>query len=258
MDQILKRRYKQLIKGAILESKKVAKLSGRSRLSIIMDMVSCFRNHYVFTKQYREQKLWELSAQEKKAKAELIGKENLRIDAWTRDYFENRAFINEYSSMKYELSKQLMRKRYAAYAKRYNAGKGLIVQYGVDLCRSHGLEGTIKIGDNVVFAKNCFIDYSGEVVIANGAKFANGVIIETHHRDLEAYNDGGRNVNVPTKLYVGENAYVGSRAIILDSCNYIGKCARIGAGAVITKDVPDYSVVVGVPGKVVKVLPHDE
>lgn len=47
---------------------------------------------------------------------------------------------------------------------------------------------------------------------------------------------------------------IGSRAIILDSCNYIGLHARIGAGAVVTKDVPDYSVVVGVPARVIKYL----
>ena len=86
---------------------------------------------------------------------------------------------------------------------------------------------------------------------------ANGVIIETHHRDLEAYRDG-HDVNIPTRLEIGEKAYLGSRAIILDSCNYIGKYARIGAGAVVTKDVPDYAVVVGVPAKVIKTLSHEE
>ena len=59
---------------------------------------------------------------------------------------------------------------------------------------------------------------------------------------------------MPTKLVIRERAYIGSRAIILDSCNYIGKNARIGAGAVVTKDVPDNAVAVGVPAKVVKFI----
>ena len=116
----------------------------------------------------------------------------------------------------------------------------------------HFLEGSIKTGDHVLFSKHVFIDYSGEVIIDDHAKLANGVIIETHYRDMEAY-DKGKDVNIPTKLHICERAYIGSRAMILSSCHYIGKHARVGAGAVVTKDVPDYATVVGVPAKVVKV-----
>lgn len=77
-------------------------------------------------------------------------------------------------------------------------------------------------------------------------------MIESHHRDLDAYKMG-LDVNIPTKLTIEENAYIGIRAIILDSCNYIGKNARIGAGAVITKDIPDYATAVGVPAKVIRI-----
>lgn len=93
-----------------------------------------------------------------------------------------------------------------------------------------------------------FIDYSGFIEIKDGVKIAAGVKIESHHRDLEEY-EKGLDVNIPTKLVIEENAYVGVNAIILDSCNYIGKYARVGAGAVVTKDVPDYATVAGVPAK---------
>lgn len=140
---------------------------------------------------------------------------------------------------------------------RYSMGKGCFVEYGVEFSRQHHLPGRLLIGNHVLFAKNVFIDYSGEVAIDDNVKIAAGVAIESHHRDLEAYNQG-KDVNVPTKLHICEWAYIGTHAIILDSCNYIGKHARIGAGAVVTKDVPDYAVVVGVPAKIVKTLPHEE
>lgn len=54
---------------------------------------------------------------------------------------------------------------------------------------------------------------------------------------------------------IEEGAVIGSRAIILNSCNYIGKNARVGAGAVVTKDVPDNAIVVGVPAHIVKIMP---
>lgn len=55
------------------------------------------------------------------------------------------------------------------------------------------------------------------------------------------------------KLLIEEGAVIGSKAIILNSCNYIGKYARVGAGAVVTKDVPDYATAVGVPAKVIRI-----
>lgn len=88
---------------------------------------------------------------------------------------------------------------------------------------------------------------------SDNVKIANGVIIETHHRDIDKYNLGF-DVNIPTKLVIEEGAYIGSRAIILSSCSYIGKQARIGAGAVVTKDVPDRTVVGGIPAKVIREL----
>lgn len=136
-------------------------------------------------------------------------------------------------------------------------GEGSIVEYGVELSRQHHLPGSIKIGNHVLLAKHVFIDYSGEVIIDDNVKIAAGVSMESHHRDLEAYQQG-KDVNIPTKLHICDGAYIGTHASILDSCNYIGKHARIGAGAVVVKDIPDYAVAVGVPAKVVKVLPHEE
>lgn len=38
----------------------------------------------------------------------------------------------------------------------------------------------------------------------------------------------------------------------MPTCHYIGKFARIGAGAVVTKDIPDYAIAVGVPARVIR------
>ena len=147
----------------------------------------------------------------------------------------------------------MQHRRIEAYRKRYNIGEHCHIGHDVIFERHHYLPGTKKIGNHVLLAKHVFIDYTGDVVIEDGVKVTAGVIIESHHRDLEAYKNG-KDINIPTKLLIRENAYIGSRAIILDSCNYIGKNARIGAGAVVTKDIPDNAVAVGVPAKVIKIL----
>ena len=59
--------------------------------------------------------------------------------------------------------------------------------------------------------------------------------------------------NLPiTSLYVSSDVWIGSRAIILPGCTRIGHGAIIGAGSVVTKDVPDWAVVGGNPARVLK------
>jgi len=53
-------------------------------------------------------------------------------------------------------------------------------------------------------------------------------------------------------IEIGNDVWVGQNAIILAGVKRIGDGAVIGAGAVVTKDVPDFAVVVGNPGKIVK------
>ena len=53
------------------------------------------------------------------------------------------------------------------------------------------------------------------------------------------------------KVFLGNDVWVGSRAMILGGVN-IGDGAVIGAGAIVTKDVPPYAVVAGIPAKVIR------
>ena len=184
--------------------------------------------------------------------ADKYKEEGIKRDEWQKDFIENRKFLIKYSHIKYELS-PLREIRNRAYAKRFNAGKNLFVEYDVNISRQHYLDGNIKLGNNVLIAKHVFIDYSGGVCVKNNVQITNGVIIETHHHEF--HSDPKKNKSItPVSLSIEDVVVIGSRAIILASCNYIGKNARIGAGAVVTKDVPDNAVVVGVPAKVIKIF----
>ena len=55
-----------------------------------------------------------------------------------------------------------------------------------------------------------------------------------------------------TPLEIGEDVWIGARAIVLPGCTRIGAHSIIGAGAVVTKDVPDYAIVAGNPAKVIR------
>ena len=59
--------------------------------------------------------------------------------------------------------------------------------------------------------------------------------------------------NVPTEsLEIGADAWLGAHAIILPGCRRIGRGAVIAAGAVVTRDVPDYAVVGGNPARLIR------
>ena len=109
----------------------------------------------------------------------------------------------------------------------------------------------------MLLAKNVFIDYSGHVIIKDNVRLTNGVIIETHHHGFHSDPTISRDCISPTELTIEEGVVIGSRAIILPSCRYIGKYARIGAGAVVTKDIPDGYLAVGNRCKLIKQINQD-
>lgn len=57
----------------------------------------------------------------------------------------------------------------------------------------------------------------------------------------------------PRCISIGHDSWLGAGAIVLPGVN-IGKYCIVGAGAVVTKDIPDYSVVAGVPAKVIRTV----
>lgn len=60
------------------------------------------------------------------------------------------------------------------------------------------------------------------------------------------------------ELTIGHDVWIGYGAIITSSCRYIGNGAVIAAGAVVTKDVPPYAIVMGVPAKITSYRFSDE
>ena len=58
--------------------------------------------------------------------------------------------------------------------------------------------------------------------------------------------------NQDNPLTIGHDVWIGDRVTILAACKSIGNGAVISAGAVVTKDVPPYAIVVGLPGRVLR------
>lgn len=253
------RRLKQVFKYGKKDAEKISQMPevNLSKSFIFRDILKCYFKYNLWSNQYKKEKFWQLDVAKRKEVGETYLKKNKEREDWLKDYFENHRFLNKWKSFKYESSAELQHKRIEAYRKRYDIGEYCHIGHDVIIDRHHYLNGTLKIGNHVLLSKHVHIDYTGDVVIDDGVKLAAGVVMESHHRDVDAYIQG-KDINIPTKLHICENAYIGTRAIILDSCNYIGKNARIGAGAVVTKDIPDNAVAVGIPAKVIKILGEEK
>lgn len=106
----------------------------------------------------------------------------------------------------------------------------------------------ITIGKNVFFNTGCSFQDRGGITIGNGSLIGMNVTIATlnHGLSLEI-----RNTTYPSPVVIGENVWIGSNATILPGVT-IGDNSVVAAGAVVTKVVPENTVVAGVPAKVVK------
>jgi acetyltransferase-like isoleucine patch superfamily enzyme len=114
--------------------------------------------------------------------------------------------------------------------------------------------GNIVMGDYVNIGLSADFDGAGGIEIGKGAIFGPDVIIYTRNHnynsdDLKALPYD--NVCYTSKVVINEYAWIGRRVIFLPGIT-IGKGAIIGAGSVVSKDIPDYAVAVGNPAKVVK------
>jgi virginiamycin A acetyltransferase len=56
----------------------------------------------------------------------------------------------------------------------------------------------------------------------------------------------------PRHLQISDDVWIGANAVVLPGCGSIGRGAVIGAGAVVTRDVPDYAVAAGNPARIIR------
>ena len=110
----------------------------------------------------------------------------------------------------------------------------------------------IDYGHQVKIHENVFINHSICISAAAGVEIEEGVQIAPQVTILTVNHDLKNKIIVKcSPVRIKRGAWIGARAIILPGVT-IGENAVVGAGSVVTKDVPDNSVVVGNPAKIIK------
>jgi acetyltransferase-like isoleucine patch superfamily enzyme len=116
--------------------------------------------------------------------------------------------------------------------------------------------GEPEIGAGTWIGPFCLIDGSGGLTIGRGCDLAAGVHVYTHSSARRCVSD--RAVEVERRpVRIGDCTFIGAHAVVLMGVT-IGSHCIVGAGAVVSQDVPDCSLVVGVPARVVATVdPRD-
>ncbi|NMC77699.1 MAG: acyltransferase, partial [Candidatus Methanofastidiosa archaeon] len=121
-------------------------------------------------------------------------------------------------------------------------GKGSTIHMWANFFNPEG----ISIGEDTIIGDHVFLDGRAPLKIGNHVDIASYVMIYNSEHDIESTTFSA--IDAPVEI--GDYVFIGPRAIILPGVK-VGNGAIIAAGAVVTKDVDSFSVVGGVPAKVI-------
>jgi acetyltransferase-like isoleucine patch superfamily enzyme len=159
-----------------------------------------------------------------------------------------RLFVNPFFHKKGKGAKIRRRTRVDVFPwKRFEIGKLTTIE---DFCTINNGSGDVILGDRVRVGIGSVI--IGPVRMGNGSGLGQHVFVAGFSH---GFADGTKNSSLqpltirPT--VIEEDAHIGANSVVVAGVT-IGKRCQIGAGSVVTKDIPPFSVAVGNPAKVVK------
>jgi len=123
-------------------------------------------------------------------------------------------------------------------------GKGSAIHMGTRFYNP----ANIRIGEDTIIGERAVLDGRAKLIIGNHVDIASEVMIYNSQHDINSPNFAGVEDVIRKSVIIEDYVFIGPRAIILPGVT-IRKGAVVGAGAVVTKDVEENSIVGGVPAK---------
>lgn len=127
--------------------------------------------------------------------------------------------------------------------------------HNVSIRKKCNFQGKIHVGSNVTIGRGCsFVSTIANIYIHDNVVFGPEVVIYSgdHQTNVigkhicEVGDKDKNDASLDRDVVIESGCWIGTRAIILKGVT-IGRGSIVGAGAIVTKDVPPYSVYVGVP-----------
>ena len=114
------------------------------------------------------------------------------------------------------------------------------------------------LGKNVHIGHMVRMDFGNpdRIHIADNVVLSNGVTLLCHKRDVSGYKKGEDAIKLPfvyEDVYIEKGCQLGLNVTVMPGV-HIGEGAIIGTGALVTKDIPAWSIAVGSPAKVIKTI----
>lgn len=108
----------------------------------------------------------------------------------------------------------------------------------------------LTIGERVFINSGCSFQDQGGIMIGDDCLIGHNAVFATLNHEL----DPQRRADLrPAPIVVGRNVWIGANVVILPGVS-IGDDAVVGAGSIVTRDVPEGTVVVGAPARVVRTV----
>lgn len=140
-------------------------------------------------------------------------------------------------------------------AENIKIGKGFGVSPGCKIyCQDAESGSFLSIGYNVLLNHGVMInaDCGGTILIGNNVLIGPNVVIRAADH---IFADANRAISLQGHrkgtIEIGEDVWLGANVVVLPGIS-IGKGCVVGAGSVVTKNLPDYTVAVGVPARAIK------
>lgn len=161
----------------------------------------------------------------------------------------------------------IIQKHVSFYGLKYiSIGDNTVVQKYTSINAHYQYKNQI-FNPNIIIGKNCnigpynHITSVNKIVLKDGVLTGNRVTISDNNHGSFSYKDmlilpADRKIVSKGDVEIGENVWIGENACILSGV-HIGKGCIIAANAVVTKDVPSFSLVAGVPAKVIKSIKNE-
>ena len=133
----------------------------------------------------------------------------------------------------------------------YMGDRAIIEDYAV----VNNILGDVILGNNALIGLRCTV--IGPVEIGNDVLLAQNIVLSGQNHGYEDINTSIREQkSITKKITIKDRAWIGANAVVVAGVT-IGKHSIVAAGAVVTKDVPDYTIVGGNPAKILRQYSHD-
>ena len=118
----------------------------------------------------------------------------------------------------------------------------------VEYCRSIG----VRVGNGCVIKRDVYFGTEPYLIhLGNRVHLTGNVRFITHDGGVWVFREEHPDWDIVAPITVEDNVYIGVRAIVMPGVT-IGRNSVIGAGSIVTRDIPPNSVAVGIPARVIK------